>query len=1100
MSTRRSLSRCTLFAVICLFLLPFALLAQVAQPSFAEPAQSPDGQEIAFVSGSDVWTVPAAGGHAQLLVSHPATESRPLYSPDGKYIAFMSSRSGNGDIYVLEFSTGNLRRLTYDDASEQLDSWSPDGMYVYFSTTGHDIAGMNDIYRVPVLGGTPMPVTAERYASEFFGSPSPDGKTLAVVARGVASAQWWRNGHSHIDQTEIWKLRDGNYEQVVPRGAKHLWPMWSPDGKTLYYMSDRSGAENLWALPQGGKLVQLTSFTSGRVLWPSISRDGRTIVFERDFGVWRLTLADKTVSRIPIELRGSPAGAAVEHRRITDGIRDFALSPDGKKLAFIVRGEVFAAPAKDGGDAVRVTATTARESQVTWWPDNKCIVYVSDRDGRDHLFVYNFADEKETQLTRGDHDNYSPAFSPDGKMLAFVRNRRELVVLELSSSEEAVIATGHLDRPPLGASQPFDWSPDSRWIAYTSWGDKMFRNAHVVPVAGGQPRQVSFVPNVFSSGIQWSPDGKYLLLHTGQRTETSQIARIDLTPRTPKFSEDRFRDLFQSDKPEKSEPSGPTPDTKPSAQSPSDQEPAKLEAPRTDSATKTEDRKGPKARRTEIVLEGIRQRMTMLPLGLDADGQVISPDGKWLAVVAEVAGQQNIYVYPLDELSKEPPVAKQVTATRGQKGGMEFTPDGKELYYLDDGRISAVTLDAPKPRPIPVSAEMDVDFNREKTEAFEQGWRWLRDNFFDEKMNGADWNGLHTTYASRVAAAKTPDEMRRLMSLMIGELNASHTGVGAPMEDRKTVTGRVGLLFDASEYEKSGSLRITEVVPLSPAAIAGMKQGEFVIAVDGAPLKPYTNFDGLLQYKIGRKTTLTIASDASGSARRSVVLKPISMAAEKALVYRDWVKRNREYVDKVSGGRLGYVHMPDMSSESLNQLILDLDSDNHIRKGVVIDIRNNNGGFVNAYALDVLARRGYLTMTVRGMGPTPARTYLGQRSLELPTILVTNQHSLSDAEDFTEGYRALGLGKVIGEATAGWIIYTSNVPLIDGSLLRIPNTRITGADGTDMEMHPRHVDVEVQRPLGESGRGVDSQLDTAIRELLLEVEQQSPQRRSTLAK
>lgn len=1099
MFTRLRLSRYVLTGVVGLGVFLSAALGQTAQPSLAEPAVSPDGQEVAFVSGGDIWTVAARGGQAHLLVSHPATESRPLYSPDGKYVAFVSTRTGNGDIYALELATGELRRLTFDDASEQLDAWSPDGKYVYFSTSGHDIAGMNDVYRVAVAGGTPMPVSSDRYVSEFFAAPSPDGKTLAVTARGMASAQWWRNGHSHIDQTEIWKLRDGSYEQVVGRGAKQLWPMWSPDGKTLYFMSDRSSAENLWALAEGGKPVQLTSFRSGRVLWPSISRDGKSIVFERDFGVWRYDVVTKAVAQIPIELRGSPAGAAIEHKKITDGIRDFALSPDGKKLAFIVRGEVFAAPAKDGGDAIRVTATTARESQVAWSPDNKCIVYVSDRDGRDHLFVYNFAEEKETQLTSGEHDTYSPGFSPDGKMIGFVRDRRELVVKELASGKESVVATGHLDRPPLGSSQPFDWSPDSRWIAYTVWGEKMFRNAYVVPVTGGESKQVSFVPNVFSSGLAWSPDGKYLLLHTGQRTETSQIARIDLIPRTPKFNEDRFHELFQTDKPEVA-PTGPKPEIKATAQAPGEQETAKPDAPKADSTTKAEERKGPKARKTEVVFDGIRQRMTMLPLGLDADAQVVSPDGKWLAVIAEAAGQQNIYVYPLDELSKEPPVAKQLTATRGQKGGMEFTADGKELYYLDEGRINAVALEAPKPRPVPVIADMDVDFAREKLEAFDQAWRWLRDNFFDDKMNGVDWNALHVTYEARIKAAKTPDEMRRLINLMIGELNASHSGIGAPMDDRKTVTGRVGLFFDTKEYEKSAGLRVSEVIPLSPAAVAGVKRGEFVVAVDGAPVKADTNFDSLLQYKIGRKSALTVASDMNGSGRRNVILKPVSMGAEKSLIYRDWVNRNREYVDTMSGGKLGYVHMPDMSSDSLNQLILDLDSDNHQRKGVLIDVRNNNGGFVNAYALDVLARRGYLTMTVRGIGPTPARTYLGQRSLELPTILLTNQHSLSDAEDFTEGYRALGLGKVVGEPTAGWIIYTSNVPLIDGSLLRIPNTRITGADGTDMEMHPRKVDVEVQRPLGESGRGVDSQLDAAVRELLLQIEQQNPQRRSATAK
>lgn len=247
MFTRPSLSRCVLLAVVWCSLFLVSALAQMAPPSLAEPTVSPDGQEIAFVSGGDVWTVAASGGHAHLLVSHPATESRPLYSPDGKYLAFVSTRTGNGDIYALELATGDLRRLTFDDAAEQLDAWSPDSRYVYFSTTGHDVAGMNDVYRVPIDGGTPMPVSSDRYVSEFFAAPSPDGKTLAVTARGMASAQWWRNGHSHIDQTEIWKLRDGSYEQVVPRGAKQLWPMWSADSKTLYFMSDRNGAENLWS-------------------------------------------------------------------------------------------------------------------------------------------------------------------------------------------------------------------------------------------------------------------------------------------------------------------------------------------------------------------------------------------------------------------------------------------------------------------------------------------------------------------------------------------------------------------------------------------------------------------------------------------------------------------------------------------------------------------------------------------------------------------------------------------------------------------------------------------------------------------------------------
>jgi C-terminal processing protease CtpA/Prc len=230
-----------------------------------------------------------------------------------------------------------------------------------------------------------------------------------------------------------------------------------------------------------------------------------------------------------------------------------------------------------------------------------------------------------------------------------------------------------------------------------------------------------------------------------------------------------------------------------------------------------------------------------------------------------------------------------------------------------------------------------------------------------------------------------------------------------------------------------------------------------------------------------------LLSLVSGEKKTEVAVRPITMGAEKNLIYRQWVDQRREYVAKASGGRLGYIHMPDMSGGSLEQLYMDLDTDNHSREGVIIDVRNNNGGFVNVYAIDVLARRPYLNMTLRGLPTAPARTVLGQRALELPTILVTNQHSLSDAEDFSEGYHSLGLGKVVGEPTAGWIIYTWGGELVDGSGLRLPRARITTRSGQDMEMHPRPVDVPVTRPIGESYSGRDSQLDVAVKELLLQV-------------
>jgi C-terminal processing protease CtpA/Prc len=295
-------------------------------------------------------------------------------------------------------------------------------------------------------------------------------------------------------------------------------------------------------------------------------------------------------------------------------------------------------------------------------------------------------------------------------------------------------------------------------------------------------------------------------------------------------------------------------------------------------------------------------------------------------------------------------------------------------------------------------------------------------------------------------------------------------------------TGRLGVRFDRVASERDGVPRVAEVLPLGPAAIAGVRAGDAVASVDGRPVTRETNLDELLAFKIGRRVTLGL-TDAQG-ARREVALRPVNLNTEKGLLYRAWVESRRAYVDKASGGKLGYVHMLDMSAESLSQLYADLDAENQAKQGVVVDVRNNNGGFVNAYALDVFGRRPYLTMQTRGFGPVPARANLGQRALELPTVLVTNQHSLSDAEDFTEGYRSLKLGKVVGEPTAGWIIYTSDIQLMDGTVFRLPFTRIETAEGVNMERNPRPVDVPVERPIGESYTDKDSQLDAAVRELL----------------
>ena len=1047
--------------------------ATKALPSFAEPGISPDGSTIAFVSGGDVWEVPARGGDARLLVSHPSTESRPLFSPDGKRLAFGSSRSGGGDIYVLSLGSGDLIRLTFDDAVELPTGWSADGKYVYFSSNSHEISGMLDIYRVAADGGTPMPVASDRYTTEYFASPSPAGDAVAITARANAGSQWWRKGHSHLDESEIWVVKEGatpTYTQVTSGGAKDAWPMWGAGGK-LYFMSDRNGAQNIWTTDK-----PITSFRDGRVLWPTITKDGRTIAFERDFGIWTVDTSTNQAREVPIALRGAPAATGVEHKSFTDQLQELALSPDGKKLAFTVHGEIFSVSAKDGGDAARVTTTAGEEAELAWAPDSRHLAYMSNRTGTHHIFVYDFGTGRETQLTSGAARNDQPRYSPDGKWIAFERDSRELRIVDPATKEERLVSTGVFDTPPFVDARDFVWSPDSQFIAYLSSGAKVFTNVYVasVPAAGAAPtaaaspgKAVSFLANTNAGALSWSPDGTYLTFATSQRTEPGEVIRVDLLPRTPKFREDQFRDLFRE-----------TPPALPPAPAP----PAPSTTPSTAPAAPA-----PAAKSVDVVFDDIRRRASVLPVGVDVFRQEISSDGKWLLLTASAAAQQNLYVFPNDELSKEPAIARQITSTPGTKRSAHFTPDSKEVYYLDRGRVFNVTLEKREPRAVAVTAELDVDFGREKLEAFQQAWTYLRDQFFDEKMNGVDWNAVRTTYQPRIAGARTPDEMRRIISLMLGELNASHMGISAPAQPSQTTLGRLAVDFDRGEYEASGRLRVAGVTPLGPAALAAIKPGDYILQVEGREVARQAgaalNLDELLDHTIGKRITLSVASSPTATPRQ-VMIKPTDQPTEKALRYRQWVAEKREYVSKTSGGRLGYVHMFDMSAGALSQLHVDLDADNHARDGVVVDVRNNNGGFVNVYAIDVFARRGYFNMLSRGFPAVSSRTLLGQRALERPTILVTNQHSLSDAEDFTEGYRTLKLGKVVGEATAGWIIYTGGVTLVDGSVLRMPGTKIFASDGTPMEMHPRPVDVAVKRPVGESYSGKDVQLDTAVAELL----------------
>jgi Tol biopolymer transport system component/C-terminal processing protease CtpA/Prc len=1041
--------------------------------TFAEPSVSPDHSEIAFLSGGDVWSAPSTGGTARLLADVGGAAERPLFSPEGNELAFVSTRPGSIGIDTIGLSDGRLRRITYDDVAPDLDGWSRNGKYLYFSTTAKTISATPVIRRVPATGGTPMDVRAEAYVYQMDAAPSPDGSETAYVRNGFE--QWWRRGHSHIDEGSITIVRPAaasaapSFETVTDGTSKDRWPMWSPDGSVLYFVSDRSGTDQLWER-RDGKLRALTQLPPGRVLWPTISRDGALIAFERDMAIWTYDTATGATHELSIEPRGLPVTLPVSRENVAS-FGAFDLSPDGKKLAFIARGRVFAADAQEGGDGqdVPLRDPVAADEPV-WAHDSRHAAFVVDNGDTQAIVSYAFPDGPAHTVTPpGHHDDY-PHWSPDGTKLEFVRDGTEIHVISASGQNDRVLARGIFDRRPFGDEDDIEFSPDGKWLAYVDNPPGGFSNVYVVPAEGGVSHAITGLPNTNTGPIAWAPDGKRLYAVTSQRTEAGQVAQIDLVPQSPRFQEDTFRNLFQEEpvKPNRA-PVAPSPQ-------PSPQETASASP----SAEPTGD--------VRIEFKNIEQRVVLVPTGLDVARLEVTPDSKTLVLVANAAGEQNLYSFSVDETSNDPKVAMQLTNTPTGKARTRIAPDGTSVVYLDGGRLWRVGLDGKGgARPIPLTAAVDVDFERDKRVVFAQAWSTLDRWYADPHFNGIDWPLERRIYEPHALAARTRKEFSRIVNLMIGELDSSHSGFGepAPPGSPRLTIGALGVDYDPQVYEREGKLRFARLVPYGPLALSErVSTGDELLAVNGVDVDRATDVNALLANTIGKRTILRIAPGGNASAARDVAVLPVDDEDEWDLRYRAWVAGRRAYVDRVSGGKLGYVHLVDMSEEALEKFYLDLDVANREKLGVVIDIRNNEGGFVDPYALDVLSRREFLHFRSRFGYDAPERTSLGQRALDRPTVLVVNEHTLSDGENFTEGYRRLHLGQTVGVPTAGWIIFTSGATLADGSRLRVPFTSVFADDGTNMERHPRRVDVTVDDTPESSLRGDDPQLDAAVRVLL----------------
>lgn len=1075
-----------------------------ARPYFRTPAMAPAGDRIAFVYAGDIWLVASGGGRAERVTAHPANHVWPRWSPDGTSIAYTSGRAGPGDVYVLPLDGGEVRRLTFRESPSTVECWSPDGATVYFSAQYERQASA--IYRVPVAGGTPVRWISQPYERLGTAAISPCGRWVAF---SILRDPWWRRGPNPYGGSELWLVSNepgaDDFRLLSDAPGMNHCPMWTPDSRAIYFASDRDGCENLWMLARdGGAAQRVTAFDDGRLLWPSISANGKLIAFERDFGIWTCDPVSGDAEPIGISVRQDLKQTPLRVQTYTRDLTELVLAPDGKKITFVVRGKIFADFADKEADreqrqgpAFRISQTPFRDNEANWAPDSRAIAFVSDRHGDEEVYRYDFVSRGETRLTQSQGRKSAPCYSPDGRWIAYARGDDEIRLIDAASGADRPFAHA---RFVFGAS--FSWSPDSRWLAFCAQDERFFSNLYVQHIDENHPRQISFLSNLQAAGPLWAPNGRFIIFTTGQYRAESQIARIDLRPQPPAFREAEFDRLFD---PRPDETRGGRAETRPNAAaSPvlrgfdADRDPLPPPATepddRADAAPAAVEEPTPPAQpsapanQVTIVFDGIERRLRLLtPLQMDAVAQAISPDSRDLICSATVAGRQNLWTLPLDE-ARGDLGPRQLTSSNGYKSHVSFAPDGKSFYFLDGGVVAQRKFPKGDQTTLPVTAEVTIDFTQEKRQIFEECWRLLRDYFYDPTFRGLDWNAVRERYTPLVNGAQSVAELHPLLLLMTGELRASHLGV-VYGSNSGAQDGYLGLTFDPIEQCRSGALRIAEVIPDSPAAFAGdgaIRPGDLLVDVNGVPLTPAVSLDMLLQRTAGRRVTLRFVS--GNNQEREVELRPVTADQYEWLRYRAWVLANEAMVHRVSNGRLGYVHIRRMNYEAYQQFLADLDVETHSKEGVVIDVRFNSGGHTATFILDVLARRSVLLSAFRDRSTADSSHIFGNRVLNKPTVLVTNESSVSNTETFSEAYRRQGLGKVVGRPTAGAVIGTFNRRLIDGSTIRLPQLRVTTPEGEELEGRGRPVDIDVRLGMGEWMRGRDAQLETAARALLAEID------------
>ncbi|MDR0540702.1 MAG: peptidase S41 [Dysgonamonadaceae bacterium] len=1052
-----------------------AAFAQASNPLWLRyPSISPDGSQVAFTYKGDIYIVPVTGGTARQLTMHEARDYMPVWSPDGKSIAFASDRFGNFDIYITPVSGGNALRLTTFSGSESPYSFTPDGKYVVFGakiqapaqSAAFPHRANSELYRVAVTGGRPEQILATSAEHICF---ARDGKSF-VFQDKKGGEDVWRKHHVSSVTRDIWKydLINKRYTQLIKDAGEDIYPVLSPDNATVYFLSERSGTYNVHAFPldNPSQVRQITHFKTNPVRFLTIAANG-TLCFGYDGEIYTMA-ANKKPQKLNLQIVEEARNNAVSDVR-TGAIAQ-AVSTDGKQIASVMRGEIFVSSV-DYKYTKRITESAANDDMPSFAPDGKSLIYASEKSGVWSLYVVKLTRpeesyffnatliEEEPLFKPSETERMYPKYSPDGKEIAFIEDRHKLMVYTIATKKVREVTDGS-GNPNSSGDVDYAWSPDSKWftLAYVPNRHEPYSDIGLVSAQGGA------VTNLTNSGYtdsnpRWALNGDAILFQSeryGMRNHASwgslnDVMIIFMNQKAyDKFrlSDDDYQLLQEAEKANKKKDANA----------------------KADSTKKEND--------IVVELKNIEDRILRLTPNSSTLGDAILT-GEGDKLYYQASFEKGYDLWSIDTRTRE----TRLEIKEAGRGQLVLDKDGKELFLL--GRSpQKITLSSNKKKAVAIAARMDLDLAAEREYMFNHVWTQELKRFYTTSMHGADWNELKKTYAKFLPHINNNYDFAELLSELLGELNTSHTGGRySHRADNPDATAALGLLFSWT-YDKDGLL-VDEVLEKGPfdKASGKVKTGCVVEAINGEKIKRGQDYFPLLNKIAGQPTLLSFYNPANQE-RWDEVIKPVTQAEQTTLLYRRWVKLREADVERLSGGRLGYVHIESMGDPSFRSIYSDILGKFNNKEGIVIDTRFNGGGRLHEDLEILFSGHKYFTQVIRGVETCD----MPSRRWNKPSIMIVGEANYSNAHGSPWVYRHTNIGKLVGMPVPGTMTSVSWETLQDPTLVfGIPIVGYRLPDGSYLENQQLEPDVKIANEPAKLAAGEDRQLAVAVAELLKEL-------------